>query len=293
MSGLTVGGVAIPIAAGGIVRSRLDLVDRARSLDGTMRQSSTGTAKREWKFITPPLGRELADFYESVLNTVSAQTCSGDVLGGSQNRLLWSEGLTDVSWNNTNVTVTNSVLAPNGTSTAFQLVTTGAAATTFNQSATVAATSATFSTFVKISSGATDANKFGIRNSTTATDLVFITYNYTTGAIAYTTGSTGASVETFLDGWVRLEITASSGISSGNTIIAYNGFTGGVEGASKSLFTWGLQLDASASATPYTKTTSAAVDGRSPSCFTQVTNDSIVPTPGSHRVAIEFMVYEA
>lgn len=293
MSSLIVGGVSIPVAPGGIDRAWIDLVDRARALDGTYRASATGTAKRDWNFSTPPITREFADFFETILQAVAAQVCSGDVLGGSQNRLLRSEDMSNAVWNNTNVTVTNSVLAPNGTATAFKLLVTGAGATTFNQSASVSATAATFSTFVKQGSGPTEGNKFGLRNSTTATDLVFITFDYATGAVTYTVGASGVVVEPLWDGWYRLKISATSGITSGNTLIAYNGYTGGAETASKFLYTWGAQLDAAAEATSYVKTTTAVVDTRSVSCFSEITGWQPVKKSSGHLVVLSFALHEA
>lgn len=83
MSSLIVGGVEIPVAVNSGPRSRLDAVDRSRMFDNSMKASQTGTAKREWDFATPPVARATADTYETTLAAIAAQTCSGDLLGGS------------------------------------------------------------------------------------------------------------------------------------------------------------------------------------------------------------------
>jgi hypothetical protein len=80
VSGLVVGGTAIPIATPGGNRGRLDSVDRASAFDGTYRASATGGARREWHFQTPPVTRALADSYSVILGAVAAQTCSGDII---------------------------------------------------------------------------------------------------------------------------------------------------------------------------------------------------------------------
>lgn len=83
MPALVVAGVTIPVAASGVTRDREDGVDRARAFDKTMRATQAGTAKRSWTFATPPVARATADTYEATLATVTAQTCSGDILGGT------------------------------------------------------------------------------------------------------------------------------------------------------------------------------------------------------------------
>lgn len=87
----------IRIAAPGVSRDRLDGVDRARAFDQTYRASVTGNPKRQFQFSTPPVLRSVADQYETGLSVVTAQTCSGDVIGGSQNLVLQSENF-GVTW---------------------------------------------------------------------------------------------------------------------------------------------------------------------------------------------------
>lgn len=290
---LIVGGVTIPVAIASGSRDRLDLVDRARAFDGTYRASATGNPKRSWTFAITPQSRDVADLYESILATVTAQACSGDLLGGSQNLLLRSEEMNNAAWNNTNVTVTpNLIAAPDGTVSADKLLVTGAAATTFNQGAVVAATSATYSVFIKQGSGATEANTFGIRNSTTATDLLFVTFNYATGVITYGIGSSGASVEIWADGWYRLILTVSAGITSGNTLIFYNGFAGGVETASRYFYSWGTQVNTGITPDSYIKTTSVAIDARTINCCSEILGWTPVKTSSGIRPALEFALYE-
>jgi len=184
---------------------------------------------------------------------------NGRILG-TDNLLLRSEEFDNASWSKTNVTVTaDDAVAPDGRTTADKIAATASAATSLSQAATVAATFATFSVYVKKGSGATDANKFKIRNATTATDLLEISIDYDTRAITYVTGSAGAALYEDLNGALRLVLVVSSGISSGNSIAAYVAFTGAAETAGEYCHAWGAMMNATAlELLPYAKTTTAA-----------------------------------
>ena len=173
----------------------------------------------------------------------------------------YSADFTNAVWAKTNITVTAAAaVSPDGTSNAQKIEATASAGTTFTGPATaVAATSATFSVYVKQGTGATTANAFLLRNSTTATNLIAGTLNYSTGVWTYSTGSTGVTVTNAGNGWWRVQIAASSGITSGNSLIAYVGFTGGAQTAGNHLFAWGAQLEAGAFPTSYIPTVASQV----------------------------------
>ena len=177
------------------------------------------------------------------------------------NLLTYSEDWTNAAWSKTNITVTAAATtSPDGTADAQKLEATATAATsTITPSATVAATAATFSVYVKQGTGATTANTFTLRNVTTATNLIRGTLNYSTGVFTYTTGSTGVTVTNAGNGWWRVTMTATSGITSGDTIRGYVGFDGGSQTAGDHLFAWGAQLEAGSFATSYIPTVASQV----------------------------------
>lgn len=177
------------------------------------------------------------------------------------NLLTFSEEFDNAVWGKSNVTITaNAAVSPDGTMDADKVEATASTNTLANRSVTgFAGTAATFSIYAKRGSGDTDANKFGIRNSTTATNLVLGSVDYATGVWTYSTGSTGVIVTDAGNGWWRIQISASSGITSGDTLVVYYGFTGFAETAGEFAYTWGAQLEAGSFATSYIPTTSAQV----------------------------------
>lgn len=177
------------------------------------------------------------------------------------NLLLRSEEFDNASWVKANVTVTaNAVTAPDGTTTADKVQATATAATVVSQLvASVSGTSATYSIYAKQGSGPTDANIFLLRNSTTATNLIQGTLNYSTGVWTYTSGSTGVTVSNAGNGWWRLQITVTSGITSGDGLSVYAGFMGDSEAAGEFAYLWGAQLEAGSYATSYIPTVASQV----------------------------------
>lgn len=126
MSSLVVGGVVIPVAANGIRRDRLDGVDRARAFDQTYRASVTGNPKRDFFFSSKPVTRGQADYYESILGIVTAQSCSGDILG--ENQLLWADVFSNAAWDKFNASLTGNIADQDGIVPAFTFTATGASA---------------------------------------------------------------------------------------------------------------------------------------------------------------------
>lgn len=177
------------------------------------------------------------------------------------NLLTYSQDWTNAAWSKANVTVTAAATAsPDGTVNAQRLQATATAATNVSTAGIAAtATSASFSVYVKQGSSATTANSFALRNNTTATNLVLGTLNYATGVWTYSTGSTGVTVSNAGNGWWRLQISASAGITAGDLLIAYTGFLGASATAGDHLFAYGAQLEAGSFATSYIPTLASTV----------------------------------
>ena len=212
--------------------------------DGTISTATAGTLRTEWVDLDGDGIRETP----------------GMLLEGTQtNLLLRSEEFDNAAWNKTNITVTaNNTTAPDGTATADKVAATASAATNINQAATINSTVATYIIHAKKGSGATDCNTFGLFNNTTAQNLLFGTLNYDTGVWSYTVGSTGVTVSPLGNGWYRIIMIVTANITSGNSVIAYSGFTGSSETAGEYAYIWGACLTAGINAS-YIKTVASTV----------------------------------
>jgi len=165
--------------------------------------------------------------------------------GASTNLLHLSQKFTSGAWGTTNLTVTEDLPGPDGRPSAARLTASATGATVLAQTRVVAATAAAFSVDITRGSSATTPAAFGIRNETTATDLVFVTFDYGTGTVAYTTGASGVAVQRLgASGWYRLLMAARSGITSGDSIRGYVGFSGGVHTGGDNLIASNAQLEA-------------------------------------------------
>lgn len=226
-----------------------------------------GTGNVSFDMIVHHLQIEAGTFATSpIITTTASATRAADTMTvrtGRTNFLLQSQTL-NTTWTKTNVTVTeDTVAAPDATSTADKVEATASAATTFSQTvnssgARTLAGGNCFSIYAKQGSGATDANAFKLRDSTTSTDLLSITVNYGTGAITYVTGSSGATVTDAGSGWWRISLAAPAA-NNGNNIICYAGFVGGSETAGEYAYLWGGQLEIGSVPSAYIATTTAAV----------------------------------
>lgn len=178
------------------------------------------------------------------------------------NLLTYSNDVSNAAWPKTNVTVTTAATSsPDGTVNAQRIAATTTAGTVINNSATaVAATSATFSVYVKQGTGATVGNYFGIRNNTTATTLLLATVNLSTGSVvSYINGTTGIALQNAGNGWWRVTATVTSGVTSGDALLCYVGFAGQAATAGDSIYSYGAQLEAGSFATSYIPTVASTV----------------------------------
>jgi hypothetical protein len=179
------------------------------------------------------------------------------------NLVTYSEDFTNAAWGKVNFTATgNATTAPDGTTTAdkLEVTATGVATVGSRASLTIAGTAAAYTVYVKQGTGATVANTFLLRNETTATNLIGGTLNYSTGVWAYTVGSTGVTVQNAGNGWWRLTLAASSGITAGNAVTIYYGYAGGTSvTAGDHFFIWGAQLEVGAFSTSYIPTVASQV----------------------------------
>ncbi len=170
------------------------------------------------------------------------------------NSAIWNytAGLITVTPNTTETT------APDGTNNAEKITIDSTTPVTFTQAnIAVTGTSATYSIYVK--QGSTASNGFCLRNQTTATNLICGQLNYATNVFSYSVGTSGVSVQSIGNGWKRLIITATSGITSGDSLVAYVGFLGASYSIGQYLYAWGAQVETGSFATSYIPTTAAAV----------------------------------
>jgi hypothetical protein len=172
---------------------------------------------------------------------------------------LQSEDFSDSSaWLSTSFGVdvtSNAAISPNGTNTA-DLLTGTSGSTAFRQFLAGGGItgSMTYSIYAKQSSGATEASDFILRNSTTATELNWITLDFSDGSYTEVGTSEPVVIRDNGSGWWRIELTATSGITAGDDIQLYAGFSGG-SSFDESVYVWGAQLEGGDSASSYMPTT--------------------------------------
>ena len=184
----------------------------------------------------------------------------GLLIEEARTNLLLQSNDFQTSWTPTNITRTlNSTLSPEGVVNGVKIEATAAAGTSLLQTAVVPTTSATGSVYVKQGTSATIANGFLIRNATTATILLAGTLNYSTGVFTYTTGVSGATATNVGNGWWRLQLSVTTGITSGDSISFYTGWNGISATAGDFLYAYGAQLEFGAFATSYIPTGSTSV----------------------------------
>lgn len=199
--------------------------------------------------------------YATPFDLVGNWECHGAMSEGlRQNLALYSQDFSAVGAHpqaNTTVTVAGTT-APDGTLTGNRIQATASTVTTMRTQATVAATAVAYSVFVKKGTSATVGNVFRLRNITAGTDLIVGTVNLDTGAVAYSTGSSGLSAIDRGNGWWRVSMVAS-GITSGDSVSGYCGASSTALTAGDHWFLWGEQMEAASSPSSYIPTLGAAV----------------------------------
>lgn len=168
------------------------------------------------------------------------------VEGARTNLLLRSQELDNASWSKSNCTVTaDQAVAPDGTTTADKVESAAGAAggCQIYQSWTSTATTFVYSIYVKQGSGASDANIFGVRNQTAATNLIVGTLDFSAGIFTHSVGS-GTVVTTLANGWYRLAFPIASGVTVTDVMRCYGGFSGAAETPGEFNYAWGAQIEA-------------------------------------------------
>lgn len=301
MPSLSVGGVTIPVAPGGISRDRLDGVDRARAFDQTYRASVTGNPKREFHFSTPPVTRSLADFYETVLSVVSARNCSGDIIGGSTNLLTWSEDFSNAAWTKGNTTITPAATtAPDTLLTGQKLVETAVTDVHYvTREITGLGTSTAQATSVFAIAG--ERTWMMIQTFDKAGAVFRKSWvNLATGVSGVTDGGHTVVIAPYVASfgtWYRITVLWNSGTGATTPSIAFfvatadnvSSYAGDI---TKGIYLWGAQHEEAAASTAYVKTTSASVLGLSPSCCSEVLGWQPVRTGSGHSVILDFALHE-
>lgn len=298
MPSLVIGNVTIPVAPGGISRDRLDGVDRARAFDQTYRASVTGNPKREFHFSTPPISRNLADLYEGVLSTVTAQVCSGDILGGSRNGLTRSEEFDNAAWTKTNVTITpNIVFGQDGTLSGDKIVE-AATTTTHVLGQSTPALTANTAQATSVYAAAGERTWMMVQSYDKAGVAKQSWVDLSTGVAGTTAAGHTLVITPALLGWYRIELRWNS--ASGGTAPEVGFFVASADNTSvylgditKGIYLWGAQHDTDrATASSYAKTTTAVVDTISPSCCTEITGWTPVRLATGHSVVLDFVLHE-
>lgn len=256
MSSLVVGGVVIPVAANGIRRDRLDGVDRARAFDQTYRASVTGNPKRDFFFSSKPVTRGQADYYESILGIVTAQLCSGDIIGNNQ--LLWADVFSNAAWTKFNASITGNIADEAGIIPAFTFTATGPLA--FIQQDLSASTSAT------------RTNSLYVRRRTGSGSVQLRAPDGTT----LSTLSLSAS-------WARFPVTGGASTNRGYVLF--------VNTSGDAVDIAHAQLEDGAVASPYNQTTTA---GAPLNCCSEILGGwAPIRTGDGYRVVCDFALHEA
>lgn len=293
---LSVGGVTIPVAPGGVSRDRLDAVDRARRFDNSYSASQTGNPKRDFHFSTPPVSRSLADAYEATLGQVAAQLCWGDILGGSENLILQSENFL-TSWGPVGTPVNASAGAVGALALTTVTDDSAAAVEGYEQSPTFTGNGVK-AVSLHVNQGTSISSGFFLADTTAALNrlLGYLTWSGGLPVLAMTTGTYLGyeTLTTLYNGVYRLKFaTTSVTAANANTLRiypAYNATDGGVP--TGSLILSGVQAENTPVPSSYAKTTTATVNTINLSCCSEITGWAPVRTADGHRVVINFVLHE-
>ncbi len=167
--------------------------------------------------------------------------------GSRTNSFLYSQDPSNAAWTKGNSAVTLAqTTGPDGLTSGAKVECTTTTNTTFYQFFTCNSTSVCFYAVVKIGTGATTANKYRIRNDTTATDLLSISLDYSTGDVTVNSGTGTAGSVLLGNGWILVWASTSTGITSGNLVRFYMGFNSSVSTAGDYFHLFHAQAEAGA-----------------------------------------------
>jgi hypothetical protein len=160
------------------------------------------------------------------------------VISARYNQLSYSERFDDAVWGATgafSIDYTN-IVSPDGNKTGNKITSvTGSSAT--SRVVTATATAYKFSIYAKAGTLANNLTSFLIRNNTTATSLINIELNASNNSTIY-----GSAITTSLsNGWIKVDIIATSGISIGDAIGVYFGATSSIT-PGLYWYVWGADL---------------------------------------------------
>ena len=180
------------------------------------------------------------------------------------NLLLRSSALLTSPWSPGNLSYSGATIAAPDGSSVEPITTTGGGSTINFQQMTAPAVPFTISAYVRdLNAGSNSmVNKYGVYNVSTSSDVAYLAVDYATGAVAVSGPEAGSSVVRSTpchNGWHRVSITISAGVTPGDIINIYAGALGDIPSAGVSWYAWGLQMEAGAFPASYIPTTSAAV----------------------------------
>jgi hypothetical protein len=193
-------------------------------------------------------------------------------------------------WGSGGYTLGTGATSPDGTNTSTRLtVNSNSGATcSMQQSVTMNATSCTFSIWFKNGTLTGSSNvaltSVAVRNATTATILLRFYFNATNpSSITYVTGSTGASVVAYANGWYRISATVTSGVTSGNSITGYfAGLGSGINGELNNYADWwGPQMEQGTAASSFIPTVASQFQRTADTCIASSTGFSSWFTGGT------------
>lgn len=154
-------------------------------------------------------------------HAVQATTTARPVVSARYNLLTQTENFSHPDWNSSGRFTYSPTLAPDGTLTAQELTSLGLPSVPSKTGLVGLATGIQFTIWLK--AGTLSSPVSLVRNNTTSTNLVQLSF---TGSVSnsYGTGTTQIGE----NGWVKHTIRITSGISPGDQIWFYYGWTGGV-----------------------------------------------------------------
>lgn len=206
-----------------------------------------------------------AHLYRSDLGGMVINPARGDAYYPTtpKNLLGYTEDFSNAAWTKSNTTVGPiAIAAPNGLVVADKLEASANASVSGQQVyqalTTLGPGNYVYTIYAKKGSGATDANKFAVRDNTTPTNLAVLSIDYDTGVITQTTGS-GATSTDVGNGWWRIAIPFTISTAVGNSIRFNAGSTGSTEAVGEFCYVWGAQVSDSGSIDPYSPVYGAAV----------------------------------